>query len=237
MHRPDARPVLDRTFAAVLFDMDGTLISSTASVVRSWTQLAVEYAIPAERFGDFHGIPARALIDLLLADRDAAERDAAAARITELEIADGRGVLALPGAAEAMSALAPAGLCAVVTSANARLATARLTAVGLLQCPVVTADDVTRGKPDPEPFRAAAAVLGVDPARCLVVEDATAGVVAGRAAGAAVLGVRTTSPDLAADLVVDDLAAVRLEPADGGVVVRAVAEARSAQDAQTAHRG
>ncbi len=220
VHRADPRPVLGRTFDAVLFDMDGTLISSTASVVRSWTQLAVEYAIPAERFGDFHGIPARALIDLLLADRTADERDAAEARITELEIADGRGVVALPGAAEAMAALAPAGRCAVVTSANARLATARLTAAGLLQCPVVTADDVARGKPDPEPFRAAAAVLGVDPARTLVVEDASAGVTAGRAAGATVLGVRTTSRELAADLVVDDLAAVRLVPVLGGVEVR-----------------
>lgn len=224
--------MLGRTFAAVLFDMDGTLISSTASVVRSWTRLAHEYAIPAERFGDFHGVPSDALIDLLLHDRSPAERRAAAARITELEVADGEGVAALPGAADAIAALAPLGRCAVVTSATARLATARLAVTGLLACPVITADDVTRGKPDPEPFRLAAERLGVDPADTLVVEDATAGVAAGRAAGATVLGLTTTLPDLDADWVVPDLAAVRLVPVPGGVVVHAVrAVARSARSA------
>lgn len=230
--RADARPVLGRTFAAVLFDMDGTLISSTDSVVRSWTRLAHEYAIPAERFGDFHGIPARALIEMILFDRSEEERAAAADRILEIEIADGEGVVALPGAAEAMAALAPTGRCIVVTSAIRRLAAARLALTGLLQCELVTADDVARGKPDPEPFRVAAQRLGVDPALTLVVEDATAGVTAGRAAGATVLGVRTTMRDLDADLVVDDLAAVRLVPVAGGVAVRsAVPEPR------TAHQG
>jgi len=216
-----ARPVLGRTFAAVLFDMDGTLISSTASVVRSWTRLAQEYAIPAERFGDFHGIPSDALVELLLADRPVAERRAAAARIIELEVADGEGVATLPGAAEAMEALAATGRVAVVTSAIGRIATARLGQTGLLRCPVVSADDVTRGKPDPEPFRRAAELLGVDPAEALVVEDATAGVTAGRAAGATVLGLTTTSPDLDADWVVPDLAAVRLVPVPDGVRVEA----------------
>lgn len=214
-----ARPVLGRTFSAVLFDMDGTLISSTASVVRSWTRLAHEYAIPADRFGDFHGIPSDALVELLLADRPVAERRAAAARIIELEIADGEGVATLPGAADAVAALAAVGRCAVVTSAIGRIASARLAQTGLLLCPVVSADDVTRGKPDPEPFRLAAGLLGVDPADTLVVEDATAGVAAGRAAGATVLGLRTTSADLDADLVVRDLAAVRLVPVAGGVLV------------------
>lgn len=216
-----ARPVLGRTFSAVLFDMDGTLISSTASVVRSWTRLANEYAIPADRFGDFHGIPSDALVELLLADRPQAERRAAAARIIELEIADGEGVATLPGAADAVAALAAVGRCAVVTSAIGRIASARLAQTGLLLCPVVSADDVTRGKPDPEPFRLAAARLGVDPVDTLVVEDATAGVAAGRAAGATVLGLRTTSADLDADHVVRDLAAVRLVPVADGVLVEA----------------
>lgn len=224
------RPVLGHTFAAVLFDMDGTLISSTASVVRSWTRLAHEYAIPAERFGDFHGIPARTLIEMILFDRSDAERAAAADRILEIEIADGEGVVALPGAAEAMAALAPTGRCIVVTSAIRRLAAARLALTGLLQCELVTADDVTHGKPDPEPFRVAAQRLGVDPAQTLVVEDATAGVAAGWAAGATVLGLTTSTVGITADLVVSDLSAVRLEPVPGGVVVRAAGAADVGRD-------
>jgi sugar-phosphatase len=213
--------VLARPFAAVLFDMDGTLISSLDSVVRAWRRLAQEFAIPAERFGDFHGIPARALLDLLMPDRPLAERQRALARITALEIADVAGVTALPGAADALGALAPGGRCAVVTSASGALARARLAASGLpVPAVVVTADDVHRGKPDPEPFTIAAARLGVDPAACLVVEDATSGITAARAAGAATVAVTTTTPGIQADVVVPDLAALWFSVGVDGVGVR-----------------
>jgi len=217
---PTPRPVLGRTFAAVLFDMDGTLISSVESVVRSWTRLAEEFRIPAERFGDFHGIPARDLLDVLLPDRPPAERQRALERITELEISDVAGVRALPGAEAALAAAN--GRCAVVTSSNRALARARLEASGLPTSSVlVTADDVTLGKPAPEPFVLAAARLGVDVVDCLVVEDATAGIIAGRAAGASTLGLTTTTERIVADLVVPDLSAVRLTAAPGGVLVAA----------------
>ncbi len=213
-------PLLDRTFAAVLFDMDGTLISSIGAVERSWARLAEDYAIPVERFFPFHGIPAKDIVERLLADRSATEREAAYARIVELEVADTEGVEVLPGAVAALDALGPAGRCAVVTSSSRPLAAARLSASGLpVPDLVITADDVPRGKPHPEPYATAAARLGARPADCLVVEDAESGLASGRAAGAATLAVATTHApeELRADLVVPDLSAVRFEATDVGV--------------------
>lgn len=225
-----ARDVLDEVFDAVLFDMDGTLISSTRSVERCWLRLADEFGMPTDDLAPFryHGVPGRDIIDLLLADRDAAERAAALARVVDLEVSDTEGIEVLPGAVEALAALSgsagAAGRSAVVTSCGARLAAARIAAVGLpAPATVLTADDVERGKPDPEPYRAGAQRLGVDVRRCLVVEDAESGVRSGRAAGAAVLALRTTEPEGpggGADLVVDDLSAVRFEVTGEGVRVR-----------------
>lgn len=219
------RAVLGTGFDAVLFDMDGTLISSTAVVERCWWQLGQEFGMPADQLRPFahHGVPARDIIARLLPDAGQAERDAALARVVELEVADTDGIEVLPGTADALAALVPSGRCAVVTSCGDRLAAARLGAVDLLlPAVVVTADDVERGKPDPEPYLTGARRLGVDPARCLVVEDAGSGVLAGRAAGAATLALRTTTgagEDLPADLVVDDLSAVRFEAGPDGVRV------------------
>ncbi len=221
------RDVLGEVFEAVLFDMDGTLISSTRSVERCWLRLAEEYAMPTADLDPFrfHGVPARDILDVLLADREPAERAAALARVVELEIADTEGIEVLPGAAEALRTLGPAGRCAVVTSCGTRLAAARFGAVDLPAPPhTVTADDVARGKPDPEPYHAGAARLGVDVRRCLVVEDAESGVRSGRAAGAATLGLRTTSPEGPGgepDLLVADLAHVRFVVAADGVRVTA----------------
>ncbi len=221
-----ARDILAETFDAVLFDMDGTLISSTASVERCWQRLTEEYALtsPAPDGFAFHGVPGRDILDMLMSDRTPADRESALARIVDLEVADTDDIEVLPGTVEALAALD--GRAAIVTSCGQRLAGARMRAAALpVPVVVVTADDVTRGKPDPEPYLRGAELLGVDPARCLVVEDAPAGVDAGRAAGAATLGVRTTSaggPDVSADLVVSDLASVRFElGADGVRVVRA----------------
>jgi mannitol-1-/sugar-/sorbitol-6-phosphatase len=217
------RDVELEVFEAVLFDMDGTLLSSVAAVVRAWTTLAIELAIPPDRFGDFHGMPARDLVERLLHDRTSQERRAALDRVTQLELDDLEGITVLPGAAEALAALVPAGRCAVVTSSARDLAHLRLRVTGLRPpAVVVSADDVARGKPDPEPFVQAAEALSADPARCLVVEDATAGARAGGGAGAAVVGLRTTSPDGpgGADLIVHDLASLRFEVGEAGVRVR-----------------
>ncbi|WP_298992491.1 HAD-IA family hydrolase [uncultured Pseudokineococcus sp.] len=212
-------------FAAVLFDMDGTLIDSTPSVERCWTRWAGEMGVDPARLLGWHGVPARAIVAALVAPERVAE---GVALIDRLEVEDTAGILPLPGAAEALGLL-PAGRAAVATSCTRPLALARI-AEAALAVPevVVTADDVERGKPDPEPFLLAAERLGVDPARCLVVEDAPAGLAAARAAGCATLAVTTTTPAdaLDADVVVPDLGHVRLVVDDDGVRVLAAGEER-----------
>ena len=141
------------------------------------------------------------------------------AGLQDVEARDVAGVKPMPGAAEALAAL-PASRWAIVTSGDHRLATARIAAARLpLPTVLVTLDDVRVGKPDPECYLAAAARLGFDPARCLVVEDAPAGVTAGRAAGMAVLGVLTTNPHLDATATVPDLSTVDIQAGDAGVQV------------------
>lgn len=218
-----SHPLPDRTYAAVLFDLDGTLISSIGSVERSWTRLAQEYEIPAGRFGDFHGVPARQLLEILMPDRSPAERAQALLRIEQIEVEDTAGIEVLPGAREALATVTAAGRGAIVTSGSRRLALARLAASGLpVPDVLVTADDVDAGKPDPAPYLLGAARLGHSAQDCLVVEDATAGVASARAAGATTIALATTSApgSVAGDLMVADLSAVRLEVAPDGVRVR-----------------
>lgn len=198
-------------FAAVIFDNDGTLVDSSASVTRSWERFAADHGIELQSMAGLHGVPARGIVERLVPDGDI---DELTAQITRYEVADHGGTVALPGAIAAVRALAGTGRVAVATSANTDLATARLAAAGIPDPDVlVTVDDVTRGKPHAEPFLLAAARLGVDPGECLVVEDAPSGLAAARAAGCASLAVTThhTSAELYAahaGLVVTDLAQV-----------------------------
>ncbi|CDR05223.1 HAD-IA family hydrolase [Streptomyces iranensis] len=205
---------------ALLFDNDGTLVSSLDSVLRCWTRWAGEQGIAAEDFArvELHGRPADDIIaELLPADRAPRAR----ARIDELELEDvPGGVKLLPGAAELLAGL-PAGRWAVVTSAYRELAEARLAEVAIRPGTLISADDITRGKPHPEPFLLAAERLGVDPARCVVFEDAPAGLAAGRAAGMRTVALATTTDraELVADVVVEDLSAVSVQVSDGGVEI------------------
>ncbi|EDY60129.1 MULTISPECIES: HAD family hydrolase [Streptomyces] len=208
---------------ALLFDNDGTLVSSLESVHRCWTRWAAEFGITAEAFAqvELHGRPAVEIAaDLLPAD----VVPRALARIEELEVEDvpNGGVHLLPGTAAFLDSLSSPNFSAtleargtpirwaVVTSATRRLAEARLDAVGILPKTLVAADDVTRGKPDPEPYLLAARELGVDPSRCVVFEDAPAGLRAGRAAGMTTVALTTThqAHELDADLVVENLSAL-----------------------------
>ncbi|MFM9367741.1 HAD-IA family hydrolase [Streptomyces sp. Da 82-17] len=205
---------------ALLFDNDGTLISSMESVHRCWRRWAEEHGISAADFErvELHGRPAVEIIAELLPE----ERiPAALERIEQLEVEDvPGGVVLLPGTKELLSAL-PRDRWAVVTSATRPLAEARLREVGVDFPAMVAADDITRGKPDPEPFLLAAERLGVDPARCVVFEDAPAGLAAGRAAGMRTVALTTThtAAELAADVVVPDLSAVSAQAIDGGVEI------------------
>lgn len=226
MREPQGCPVRSDTMKihaeALLFDNDGTLISSMESVYRCWRRLAQEYGITAEEFErvELHGRPAAEIIaDMLPAERVAE----AVARIEELEVSDvAGGVVLLPGTRELLASLPPERW-AVVTSAGRRLADARLAEVGIDARTVIAADDITRGKPDPEPFLLAAAKLGVDPARCVVFEDAPAGLTAGRAAGMTTVALATThtAGELTADVVVKDLSAVSAQATEGGVEITA----------------
>ncbi len=206
---------------ALLFDNDGTLVSSLASVDRCWTRWATEYGITAEEFArvELHGRPAAEIAADLLPAEVVPE---AVARIEDLEVADvpNGGVHLLPGTRAFLDSL-PAERWAVVTSATRRLAEARLDAVGILPKTLVAADDITRGKPDPEPYLLAARTLGVDPAHCVVFEDAPAGLAAGRAAGMATVALTTThqAHELHADLVVENLSALSALVTERGVEV------------------
>ena len=210
-----------RAFAAVLFDLDGTLIDSTPAVERSWRTLAAEHGVELA-FGTFHGIPAAQAVPMVLGDGiDDVEVAAAVARLTELEVADTDGVVALPGAAAALADV-PRDRAAIVTSCTEPLADARIGIAGLRPPDVVVTADLTPvGKPDPAPYLLAARLLGVDPAACLVVEDAPAGLLAARSAGAATLALGTTYDlaELDGDGRVATLADVRFFAAPGGVSV------------------
>ncbi|MEW2496500.1 HAD-IA family hydrolase [Streptomyces nodosus] len=206
---------------ALLFDNDGTLVSSLESVRRCWTLWAQEYGVTAEQFGRFalHGRTAAGIAADLLPAEIVPE---AVARIERLEIEDvpNGGVHLLPGTREFLDAL-PADRWAVVTSATLGLAEARLEAVGIRPKTLITANDVTRGKPDPEPYLLGARALGVDPSRCVVFEDAPAGLAAGRAAGMTTVALATThqARELDADLVVKDLSALSVLVTDRGVEI------------------
>lgn len=207
------------TADALLFDNDGTLISSLESVYRCWSRWAREYGVTEEDFArvPLHGRPAAEIVaDLLPAD----VVPAAVARIEQLEVEDAGGVVPLPGTLALLESL-PAERWAVVTSATRRLAEARLGRAGIRPKNVIAADDISRGKPDPEPFLLAARRLGADPARCVVFEDAPVGLEAGRAAGMVTVALATThrAEELSADVVVPDLSAVSAQAMDGSVEI------------------
>ena len=188
---------------AVLFDMDGTLVDSDAAVARAWRAWAHEYAVePLAWVSIAHGRPAADTVRCLRPDFGVEAVAVAAARQLSLQYDDLSDVVAAPGALALLSLLDRFGLpWAVVTSADRRLAGARLQAAGISPAILVTEEDVTNGKPAPEGYLLAARLLGVEPERCLVVEDAEPGAAAGHAAGAMVAALKKVP----AELQVNDL--------------------------------
>jgi len=184
-------PHADRHFAAFLFDMDGTILSSIAAAERVWSAWAARHGLDLAAFlPTIHGRRAVETIrQLALPGVDA---QAEADEITRLEIDDVAGIEAIAGAAAFLAAL-PADRWAIVTSAPRALALRRIAAAGLpLPAVIVTSDDVVNGKPAPDCFRLAAQRLGVAADTCLVFEDAPAGIAAAEAAGAAIVVVTAT---------------------------------------------
>jgi sugar-phosphatase len=217
--------VLGRVVRAVLFDLDGVLVESREATERVWGAWARKNGIDEEELrAAMHGVRS---VEVVRALRPESDHVAEAAEIERVQAEDTEGLRAIPGAAEALLALREDRV-AVVTSATRALATARLRAVGLTPPAVVVhAEDVSGGKPDPEGYLTAASRLGVEPAEALVVEDAPPGIEAGRAAGAAVVGVTSThaAGELAgADVVIstlESLPGVLAREFDAAAVLRA----------------
>jgi len=173
-------------YAAFLFDMDGTMLDSSAVVERNWRAWAVRHGVAVdELLASIHGVRGEDVVRRFgPPDLDVA---AEAAWLLAADLADVEGIVPIAGIEALISSLDPA-TWAVVTSASRNLATLRLRAEGLpIPETLIAADDVAKGKPDPEGFLKAAAILGVPIDKCLVFEDSLAGVAAARAAGAQVV--------------------------------------------------
>jgi len=170
------------TVRAVLFDMDGTLVDSTAIVEQVWLEFAERYGLDYnEILRTSHGVQAGDTVRRYAPA--GADFEALTAELGEMERTRTDGVIALPGA-EALLAALPDDAIALVTSADRILADIRMKAAGLsMPSTTVTAEGVSRGKPHPEGYLKAAALLGAEPADVVVFEDAPAGIAAARAAG------------------------------------------------------
>ena len=208
----------------LLFDMDGVLISSIGSVERCWKIWCGLYGVPdAENFQVQHGVRALDLMRALKPEWSDAQYAEGLRVIEDLEIEDTGDVAVLPGAKALLEQL-PLERWAIVTSATHKLLVARLAAAGLpVPARLISGDMVARGKPDPEPYRRGAEMLGLTPAECVVVEDAPSGVGAGLAAGCRVLGVLNTheaSELRGATWIVESLEQVGLRVAADGLELR-----------------
>lgn len=189
MSAPDS--IFNTPYRAFLFDMDGTVLNSIAAAERIWAAWALRHGVDVDTFlPTIHGVRAIDTINRLALPGVNAEAEAAF--ITEAEIEDVEGIIEVPGAADFLKSL-PVNQWAIVTSAPKALALRRMAAAGIAQPLVmVTAEDVSAGKPDPAGYRLAAERLGVEPADCLIFEDASVGILAAEAAGADLIVVTST---------------------------------------------
>jgi mannitol-1-/sugar-/sorbitol-6-phosphatase len=225
VNTPLDKPTISITCRALLFDMDGVLIDSTPAVTRVWTRWAIEHGFdPKQVVAAAHGRPSLSTVREYLPNADA---EAENREVERREIEDLDGVVLLPGARELLAAL-PEDHWTIVTSSTRNLAEVRLRAAGLpIPRRFITATDIVRGKPDPEPYLKAAQLLGFDARDCVVVEDVPAGIRSGMAAGARVIAVPTTvsSHELAkagADWIVKNCSAISLRGVSGEAMVLSI---------------
>ena len=193
---------------AILFDLDGVLINSTSCIVRHWKAWADQHDLDINKIMHIaHGIRTIETIRLVAPHLDAVKE---AEQFDAHEVADTAGVVAMEGAFEVLAGL-PEGAWTIVTSGSLELVKARLKKKGLpIPKILVTADDVNQGKPAPEPYLVAAKRLGVSPKKCVVIEDAPAGIKSGKKAGMQVIGIASTHSrkellDIGANIVIDKL--------------------------------
>ena len=219
MERTEAREQ-SVTVRAILFDMDGVLISSTEADERSWLRWARLHGMEDSfSIRDTHG---RRSVDTIAEIRPDLDVLVELNRMEDFDVEDSEGLKVYPGAIELLAGL-PAGQWSIVTSASERVMRNRLGRMGVSIPPhIVTSERVKRGKPSPEPYVRGARQLGVEPGDCLVIEDAPNGIRAGKAAGCAVLAVASSHEveDLGeADWVMDSLKDLQLEVQSNGEIL------------------
>jgi len=202
--------------SAILFDLDGVLVDSTPAVERVWRKWAEDHAIDPDFVMQWaHGRRSIETIRRVAPEMDAAKENI---QVERREIEDLEGVRVIEGATELLASIPP-GHWTIVTSATRPLAEARMNYVHLPLPPdAITAERVVRGKPDPEPYRKGAALLGFPPEECVVIEDTAAGIRAAKAAGMQAIGLTTTYPAhelREADVVVRSCADIRVEAREG----------------------
>jgi sugar-phosphatase len=208
--------------AALLFDLDGVLINSTPAVARVWRSWAIEHGFdPEEVVARAHGRPSLTTVSEYLPDAD---HEAENREVERREIEDLEGVVPLPGALDLLASL-PDDRWTIVTSCTRPLAEVRIRAAGLpLPKKMITSNDITYGKPHPEPYLKGASVLGFPAAECIVLEDVPAGVRAGKAAGARVIAFKTTVQEsvlreAGADWILNNCADIRLLDRTNGLTL------------------
>jgi len=201
---------------AVLFDLDGVLINSTSCIVRHWKAWADQHSLDVDRIMQVaHGIRTVETMQLVAPHLDVEKE---AEQFTAREILDTTGVVAIEGSRQILQAL-PQDAWAIVTSASSELAKARLVQTNLpVPKILVTADNVKQGKPAPEPYLTGAKRLGIAVEKCIVIEDAPAGIKAGKKAGMRVIATSATHTreellEQGADMVVDQLADIEIKRA------------------------
>ncbi|RPD66747.1 phosphatase [Lentinus tigrinus ALCF2SS1-7] len=230
-------PAVTLEFDAILFDMDGTLVDSTDGVVGAWELFAEVYPglDVTQVLSSSHGVRTVENLERFCGVTDPDELEREARRFEDAIVAESKkngrqGIVALPGVREIMKELGPhcklpKPKWAICTSATISYASAALKAAGVPVPDVfVVSEDVEKGKPEPDPYLLGAKRAGVDPARCLVVEDAPAGVRSGRAAGCKTLGLITSHTreqleEAQPDYLVSNLSKVTMKPTENGVQV------------------
>jgi len=205
-------------YSGFLFDLDGTLVDSLPAVERAWSNWGARHGIAADEILDFiHGKQAITSLRHFMAGQSEAAIQAEFLALEKTEAEDTDGVRALPGAKALLTQLNALQIpWAIVTSGSVPVAHARHKAAGLPQPAVfITAEQVVKGKPEPDPYLLGAERLKLSPADCVVVEDAPAGVIAGLAAGCAVIA--ANAPD---DTPRIDEVALRLTSLESLVVTK-----------------